>query len=367
MTDPRRRGHYPERARPIPKAEHDRGTGRPFLTVIARAPMHGEAVPIDHLQELLAAALQLLLFPASHGWEASGCCDGFSSALDADATLTFLPKGPAETTMAAEPKQWLDAALRSLGCRPDAIDLETTVVVTEDLHVLIPGQGESQELQVLCDLSREGFSLAWNRYLERAAPAATQSRVVDVLCEVESNESGTARGHDLAGGDLAARIAKLEGQLRELSHERSVLRENRDFAREEHMCELQVHSALNGKNSATVKANQRELEMRAERIDELQEAVSTLETHHESELHAYREAMESSQSELVVYDRELELRAIKLKANQDELLVRATINNELQEAVDSLEVILHRTRAVQIAKWLDRLGALRRRLPGGGR
>lgn len=136
---------------------------------------------------------------------------------------------------------------------------------------------------------------------------------------------------------------------------------------EGHLRELGVHRALNDQDRAKVKANQRELGERVERIDELQAAVSTLEKHHGAELRAYREAMESDPSKLVGYGRELELRATKPQAYEDELLVRATLNNELREVVDSLESILHRTWAVRIVKWLDRLGALRRRLPGGGR
>ena len=328
MTEPRFSGH---------SAESAHGTCRPFLTVIARAPLRGEAGPIEHLQELLTSARQLLLFPATGGWELSACCDGYRSALDADATLTLLANGPAGTTLATEPNQWVDAALSNLGCRSDAMGLETTVVVTEDLLVLIPGLGKSQDLQVLCDLSRERFSSAWNRYLEYAAPAATQSRVADVLCEVDSNESGKAGAHDLA---------KLERQLRELSHERSVLRENRDFAREEHMRELEAHQALNDQNRAKIEANQLELKVRAERIDEL--------------LAATDDADQQSRAKIEAHQLELKVRAERI----DELLATT---RAYREAVESLEGIVRRTRAVRIAKWLDRFGALRRKLPGGGR
>ncbi|MDF1800970.1 MAG: hypothetical protein P1V81_17510 [Planctomycetota bacterium] len=350
MTDARSRGRA-ERA-------------RPFLTVIARAPSQGGAGPCEHLQELLAAARQLLLFPAPDGWERSGSCAGFRSALDPDAVLTLLSHGPQGTTMGAEPRPWLDAALRSPGCRSDAIGLETTVVVTEDLQVLAPRPGNSQDFELLCDLSRERFVPAWNAYLERAAPAATLSRAAPVLCGVEQSKPESAQGDDLSDADLAARLAELEDQLRELAHERSVLRENRDFAREEHLRELQVHRTLNDENRAKAEAYEQELESRAQRIDELLASLKDFEAHHLAEIHAHREERRTSQAELLA---ELESRAAKLHGYEDELVVRATIISELQEAVDSLEDILRRTRAVRIAKWLDRLGALRKKLPGGRR
>lgn len=366
MTDPRIPGPPGDRARPLSRAGHGPREGRAFLTAITCPRADGAAEPCDNLQELLASVRHLVLVAPTGGWESIGDCARYRSALHDDAILTLLPSGPAGTTMADEPARWLDVALGSPACRSDAMGRETTVVVTEDLQVLAPDTQGAQELRVICDLGREPFVPAWNRHLERAATSETLSRVADVLCRVEPDAPGTARDEDLSGEACAARIVELEGQVRELSHERKVLRENRDSARKEHLQELREHRALNDENRAKVDANQRELDRRLARLDKLQATVSELEAHHATELDAHRASLKACQLELAACVEELEARAAELEAGQQELRARAAIIDELREAVESMETILRRTRAVRIAKWLDRLGGLRRVLPGGG-
>ncbi len=306
MTEPRNGRPSAALACSPANVVQDPGPCRVFLAVVARVPTDGTIEDSEHLLELLASARHLLLFPPFTGWEPRDDFAGYRSALDAAAALTLLPEGPGGASMSDEPERWLDLALGSPACRSDTIGLETTVMVTEALQVLAPGPLGSQELHVICDLARERFAPAWRRHLEEAAPAANLSRVADVVCEVPPGKPSTAGGERHSDGTLAARLVELEYQVRELCHEREVLRTNRDNAREEYLRELQEHRELNERNRVQLEASHRELE------------------------------------------------------------VRATINAELREEVESFEGLLHRKWAVRVAKWLGRLESLRRRLFGGG-
>ena len=229
----------------------------PFLTVIARAPL----VPADGLpeplKELLGCTRTLLLFSAQQETTASNEAE-LQACLGEGATVVLLSECPEFATLAEEPGRWLEHALDSQRQRQDLGDPRTALLVTEGLELCVSDPQEPRGLKTLCDLHHDAFAAAWNLHLSQQSSTAGRPTIV----APDGSSTGTPT-------PTAQRVAELEQQVRELLHERQVLRENRDHALEEHREEIRAYQELNARNGEEFEAYHLELKVRAEKIDEL--------------------------------------------------------------------------------------------------